>query len=68
MEWKPIETAPLGVPCLVHRKGYDKGIAIMHVCLNAAGDKVCQDSDYTYDINVYGFTHWMPLPDAPRGQ
>jgi len=61
--WRPISEAHIGVPCLVYSP--ERGIDIMTICLNAEGKKVCRDSDFIYDLLVYGFTHAMPLPDAP---
>jgi hypothetical protein len=59
-EWRPIETAPRSVqPILVLKEGRRMAIETGHYAHNMMhAAKV--------DGEECGFTHWMPLPAAPR--
>lgn len=51
-EWQPIETAPRGKDVLV---------------LKANGKYAIADWGRYCEYNGGNFTHWMPLPDPPKG-
>lgn len=80
MEWQPIETAPKdGTWILVYGKGTKdesepRKIAVAQFTnwLNGTYRKGWWWQFAWYDGGYYGefdrATHWMPLPDAPKGQ
>ena len=59
--WRPIETAPAGVPVLLARRG-----AIMTI---ATFESNWDEGMAWYDTSgqcIFAATHWRQLPDPPR--
>ena len=82
MEWQPIETAPKdGTPILAFRpKELSKGFSGLTVNLRFVGEVIWEELDlysdlrgwpsgwYTYEDRLMcNITHWMPLPEPPKG-
>ena len=61
MEWKPIDTMPTGLMCLVWRKGVAPNVAIQFIY---------QEGDGEYYLEFPGGddikpTHWAPITQPP---
>ena len=71
MEWQPIETAPRdGRRILLNRRrhGVDR-VELGKWMIFARSAMFCYDFPYHMNsVTKIQPTHWMPLPDAPRGQ
>ena len=75
-EWQPIETAPLNTHVLIYGGNfkcelYGKKDITTPIIKGITGNRSCWEiSDVcdTYSFWVENPTHWMPLPDVPKGK
>ncbi len=59
--WQPIETSPRdGTRILAYRPNWNESQAVVFWNLDFADWEIC------YDTVFHDFTHWMPLPEAPK--
>jgi hypothetical protein len=65
-DWQPIDTAPVGEDVLIHSPDAECEVYIAHRF--EADDDWYPQHETVNDGAPYeiAFTHWMPLPDAPR--
>lgn len=63
MEWKDIKTAPLDKCFLVYKPNAKKHKIISAWSYGVNG-RICTNEGTT----IHGATHWMALPQPPKGQ
>lgn len=75
MEWQPIETAPVDVPCLIFMPAWSHADRQYPSIITTAvaeiagqyGWLLCEAGSGAEDRDVWPYpTHWMPLPPHPR--
>ena len=66
MEWQPIETAPKDKPIWCYNGG--QGMMIFLDIEDFQGFVWNDDLLSDVDPNPEQPTHWMPLPDPPKGE
>lgn len=66
MEWMPIETAPLGVYVLLFQRGWRHAFPgkVYDAKLGGVVVDTCEPKAAGWDAYA---THWMPLPEPPKG-
>jgi hypothetical protein len=70
MTWQPIETAPKDGTVVIVRGFYDADGKLFMKAAAAAqyGKRWMMDNHgYGYTVSCYP-THWMPLPNPPKGE